>query len=291
MTATQDRPTAPPREGLRKVDFRLTRAEEGEAGDGLTFEGYAAVFNSTTRINSWEGVFDEQVAPGAFRKSLRERTPVMQFDHGQHPFIGSMPIGTFEQLDEDEHGLAVTARMFDDPSTGLLRQGIAAGAIHGMSFRFEVIREEWRDAGGKPVKPDELMDLLWLGEQSDRGPLQRTLKELKVAELGPVVFPAYTDTTASLRARQLASQLRTDPAFARDLADALILQPPTSPATEPGQREAAPPDGHPAERDDAPPEAGHPSAQETDPQPDRFAAFAARATSRLARLERTNDGR
>jgi HK97 family phage prohead protease len=160
------------------------------------------VFDSPTRIDSWEGRFDESIARGAFSKSIRERTPVLQFDHGQHPKIGSLPIGKIESLDEDGHGLHVKARLFDDPETGLLRQAIAAGAIDGMSFRFSVVKDEWTD---------------------DDVP-KRTLREVKVMELGPVVFPAYADTTASLRAHQFAQELTDDPKFARDVADALILR-------------------------------------------------------------------
>jgi hypothetical protein len=59
----------------RDMPYEL-RANEGGEGDGLTLEGYAAVFNSPTRIDSWEGTFDEEIAPGAFARSLRERTPV-----------------------------------------------------------------------------------------------------------------------------------------------------------------------------------------------------------------------
>lgn len=44
----------------------------------------------------------------------------------------------------------------------------------------------------------ELNRLLY-GEEPERLPLLRTLKEVKIAEVGPVVWPAYSDTTASVR--------------------------------------------------------------------------------------------
>ena len=50
----------------RSVEFRATSPDEG--GDGRTLEGYAAVFNQPTEINSWEGHFNETIAPGAFKK-------------------------------------------------------------------------------------------------------------------------------------------------------------------------------------------------------------------------------
>lgn len=191
MTAQRKQP--PRNDVCRSVPF--TRADDHS--DGLTFEGYGAVFNSPTRIDSWEGVFDEQIAPGAFRKSIRERTPKFQFDHGRSTF-GSLPCGVIEDITEDDRGLFVKARMSAAPYWEALREAIASGAVDGMSFRFSVIRDEWRDAEGKVVKPDEVEEALFTGS---RGVLLRTLKEVKVAEVGPVVWPAYADTTAGLRSK------------------------------------------------------------------------------------------
>lgn len=201
MTAATQQKT-PPRDDLcRSVPFTLVRDGEAEGDDGLTFEGYGAVFNSPTRIDSWEGTFDEQIAPGAFRKSLRERTPKFQFDHGRHPLIGSVPIGTIVNVHEDDRGLYVQARLGQHILIDLIREAISTGAIDGMSFRFSVIRDEWRDKDGKVIKSDEeLRRLLW-GEEPERLPLLRTLKEVKVVEVGPVVWPAYDDTSASVRSQ------------------------------------------------------------------------------------------
>ncbi|GAS95471.1 phage prohead protease [Mycolicibacterium canariasense] len=194
MTAPQASKTPPRDDVCRSVPFTSTRDD----GDGLTFEGYGAVFNSPTRIDSWEGTFDEQIAPGAFRKSLRERTPKFQFDHGHHSLIGSVPIGVIEDIREDDNGLFVQARLGQHFLIDLIREAIATGAIDGMSFRFSVVRDEWRDAEGKLVRPEDVEEALWSGS---RGILLRTLKEVKIAEVGPVVWPAYSDTTASVRSQ------------------------------------------------------------------------------------------
>lgn len=199
MTApTTSRLRKPPRHLLRAVEFRAA----GEPGDGRTLEGYAAVFGEPTRIDSWEGTFDETVARGAFRKTLREHTPVMQFNHGRDMRTGQLPIGAIEELREDNDGLFVRARLFDNDLVEPIRQAIEAGAITGMSFRFDAVRDEWRDAKGKLVKPEELSSMLW-GRQdgvlADRLPLKRTLREVKLHELGPVVFPAYASTSVGVR--------------------------------------------------------------------------------------------
>lgn len=287
---------------LRSVPFRLVRADEDGEGDGLSLEGYAAVFGQQARIDSWEGVFDESIRKGAFRKSIRERTPVLQFDHGRHPLVGSIPIGRIQELREDDQGLYVSARISDNWLIEPVRQAIAEGSIDGMSFRFTVVREEWRDKDGKLIKPEELGRLLW--DPGDRGPLQRELIEVKVPELGPVVWPAYEGTSVGVRAAEVASLIERDRSLAhevraslareiiprpksgiealgdpdvrRDVARALLFGPTTGVAAQSTDLDA-PPTGHPstpeprrnaglAHATDAPP-TGHPSAPDA-PLPD-----------------------
>jgi uncharacterized protein len=192
---------APARENVcRSAQFTLVRADD-EGSDGLTIEGYGAVFDSITEINSWEGQFEEQISRGAFRKSLRERPLKMQFDHGHHPLLGSLPLGRWTEAKEDERGLHLTGRLADNWLTQPFRDAIRDGGVDGMSFRFAVVREEWVDKDGKRIKEDELLDLLWRGS-GDRGPIRRILKEVKASEAGPVVWPAYEDTTVGVRASE-----------------------------------------------------------------------------------------
>lgn len=180
----------------RAVPFEIRK---DATGDGFTLEGYAAVFGEATRIDSWEGKFDEVIAQGAFAKTIRTRTPVMQFDHGHDLATGSVPIGAIKALKEDKRGLHVEARLHDNVRVEPIRQAIESGAIDGMSFRFRVIREEW----------DETPDI----------PL-RTIREVELFELGPVVFPAYASTTVGVRSllselpeaerQQLLAELRAE---------------------------------------------------------------------------------
>lgn len=166
------------------VEFELVR--NSDDGDGLTLSGYAAVFDSPTRIADYGGDFVEKIAPGAFRHTIRNSRPVMQFDHGQHPLIGSMPIAAIRKLKEDGRGLFVEARVFDNWLTEPLRDAIREQAINGMSFRFSVVKDTWEKTKGSKV---------------------RTLNEVKLYELGPVVFPAYSDTSVALRSLERATGL------------------------------------------------------------------------------------
>ena len=184
---------APKNNVCRSAPFELRNAADG---DGFTLEGYGAVFDQPTRIDSWEGRFDEVLARGAFTKTLSERRPVLQFDHGRDAATGSVPIGRIEDIHEDDHGLYVRARLHDNARVEPIRQAIESGAIDGMSFRFRVTREEW-------------------DEKAVDAPL-RTIREVELFEVGPVVFPAYEATTVGVRS--LLADL-TDEDRARLVAD------------------------------------------------------------------------
>jgi HK97 family phage prohead protease len=183
---------------LGTFEFRAADTPEGEPGDGRTLEGYAAVFDQPTVIESYAGDFEEVVKRGAFRKTLRERSPVMQFDHGNDKRTGSTPIGSIEDLHEDADGLFVRARMFDNDLVEPIRQAIEGRAIRGMSFKFRVLQDRWIDADGKRIKDDDLAGLL--DDPGDRGPIRREITEVQLFELGPVVFPAYDQTSVGVRA-------------------------------------------------------------------------------------------
>ncbi|MFB6943194.1 HK97 family phage prohead protease [Streptomyces sp. NPDC060286] len=229
------------RELLRSVPFQMVRDDTADESDGWTLTGYAVMFGQETEIDSWEGRFFERVRQGAFRKTFREFTPVCQFDHGRHPLIGSIPIGAFQELREDDQGVFVKNRITDNWLMTPVRDAIAEGSITGMSFRFEVVREQWTDAQGKTVRPEEVAELLW--NPGDRGPLHRELIEVKCRELGPVVFPAYAGTSVSVRARDRAAELARDGEFARtaraSLARAAAAAAPQVPDDQELRREVA----------------------------------------------------
>jgi len=169
---------------------RAFNFEMEPASDGRTLEGHAAVFNSPARIRDLHGDFDEIILPGAFRASLERRTPVMQFEHGRDPRVGAVPIAAISDIHEDEHGLFVRARLFDNPVVEPVRQAIEGGAIKGMSFRFQV-----PDGGDTWSSRTADVDL-------------RQIADTDTSEIGPVVFPAY-DTT-SVTVRSLLAQLDPD---------------------------------------------------------------------------------
>jgi len=202
MTDTLNPPhrTAPLDNLRRSVEFRAEPSD-----DGLTLDGYAAVFNEWTEIHDRSGSFMEQIAPGAFKRSIGRVMPVLQFDHGSHPLIGSIPLGRITSIVEDAHGLRMKARLSDNWLVEPVRDAIRDEAITGMSFRFSI------PEGGDT----------W--EQRD-GVDYRTITAINLMEAGPVVFPAYGSTTVGVRSRHTALAL-TDPEVRREVATLLTLGP------------------------------------------------------------------
>lgn len=177
----------------RVVESRISDSpvEYRAASSGSDFigelHGYAAVFNSPTEIQDRQGTYMETIAPGAFKKTIEGRMDkiVVQFDHGTHQSIGSLPLGRLTELREDARGLYVSIGLADTSYNSDLMALVRAGALSGQSFRFAAIHDTWDDTNR--MKPT------------------RTLKEVKLFELGPVVFPAYDQTSLAARNRTLTA--------------------------------------------------------------------------------------
>jgi HK97 family phage prohead protease len=177
--------TAPPKEGLiRAAAMELRSDGEGPA----RLSGHAVRFNEWTEIRSaWEGNFLERVAPGATRKTLREQGQNIKLllEHGQDPTVGQKPLGRFTDLREDEQGVFYDAELYDANYVNELIPALRDGQ-YGASFRFNVVREEWND---NPEPSDA----------NPKGLPERTLKEVRIAEMGPVLWGAYPTATAQAR--------------------------------------------------------------------------------------------
>jgi HK97 family phage prohead protease len=212
---------------VRRSEFRAS-----EGADGHTLEGYAAVFNAWTNIRDHLGTYEERIAPGAFKRSIGQRTPVLQFDHGQHPLFGSLPLGGITALREDKNGLFVRAKLSDNWLVEPVRDAIRDGGITGMSFRFRVV-DEWSTDNTK-----------------------RTIKEVELLELGPVVFPAYDQTSVAVRSAIGALDDETRAELARELVAALA---PAETRDDSDEDSTSPVAGEPASDDgpDEPPVASH----------------------------------
>ena len=148
-----------------------------ETSDGMTFEGYAAVFNSRSENL---GGFTEFVAPGAFTRSLKARNDVkLLWNHDSGQVLGSTRAGSMT-LTEDAKGLKVVAKL---PNTQLGRDTaelLRTGLVDSMSFGFNVIKDKWNANGD-----------------------ERTLESVRLFEVSVVAFPAYAATAGTATVRSL----------------------------------------------------------------------------------------
>lgn len=218
-----------PREDLVRavrvgVQMRAHTDENTDPGtDGMpTLFGHFTPFNRWTEIQSmWEGNFMERVSPGAFKKTFREQTPKVLFQHGSDPQIGDKPLGAASVLREEEQGPYYEVELLDTAYVREIVPGLEAG-LYGASFRFSVMREEWVD---EPTPSDE----------NPKGIPERTLKELRVAEFGPVTFPAYADASAGVRSITdafILQRLGENPERLRSMFEqAYPLEPKDAPST------------------------------------------------------------
>jgi uncharacterized protein len=172
-----------PRAKGSKAEFRSFEGEIRTDGDGNTFVGYAAKFN----VPSEPLPFIERIAPGAFGKSLRQRSKDVRLyvNHNSDMVLASKRSGTL-RLTEDGVGLRVEADLPDTTAARDLRALMQAGVVSTMSFGFTVPR------GGDK----------WNGDGSER-----VLTGINLHEVSVVTgFPAYPQTEAAVRSLEKLSE-------------------------------------------------------------------------------------
>ena len=140
---------------------------------------YGALFDTPTTIDSIrEGLFVERVAPTAFDRTLKSgRRIVSQYDHGHNARVSTLPLGPVKAW-TDAKGLRYDVDLLTDASYVQDILPAARAGLFSSSFRFQVIRDEWRDPRtATAANPDRLAE--------------RVLLDVELFEVGPVLFPAY----------------------------------------------------------------------------------------------------
>lgn len=162
-------------------------AELRGASDGMPYlAGYGVVFDVWTEINSMmEGTFLERIRPGAARKSLAENgeNVKVMFQHGGDFTTGEKPLCT-PTFSEDHNGVKYEGQLYDTQYCRELIPALEGGQL-GASFKFRVIQETFED------EPEP-------SEDNPKGLPERTVDELELFEMGPVVFGAYPTATAGV---------------------------------------------------------------------------------------------
>ena len=162
---------------MLEVDVAEMRVEEGAAGPKIT--GYAAVFN---RRSQDLGGFLEVIRPGAFRKVIESADIRALFNHDPNFVLGRIKSNTLN-LEENTKGLRFEVSPPDSQMIkDLVLEPIKRGDIDGCSFSFRVSvnGEKWQKVN------DEMM-------------LREVLEVSDMRDVGPVTYPAYLNTSVSVR--------------------------------------------------------------------------------------------
>ena len=167
----------------RRVNTVEFDVRNGEASsDGMSFTGYAAVFNSPSEPLP----FTEVIKEGAFKRSLKSRNEIKLFmNHNTDVVLGSTRAGTLK-LSEDSRGLLAQAELPDTSAGRDLSVLMKRGDVSSMSFGFSV-----------PPKGDS-----WSQDGATRELHQVRLHEVSIV----TGFPAYEATTASVRSLDILAQ-------------------------------------------------------------------------------------
>ncbi|MFZ5829812.1 MAG: HK97 family phage prohead protease [Planctomycetota bacterium] len=171
------------RETRVTASSRAARVVKREDGTSVV-EGYAAVFyrqdQPGTEYRLWDDLV-ERVAPGAFDRALRERQDVRAlFNHDPNQLLGRTAAETL-RLSVDAIGLRYEITLPDTQLGRELPVLMERGDVSGSSFSFVARKVSYQR--GEAGKPDV-----------------RTLEDVDLWDVGPVVFPAYEGTTAAARA-------------------------------------------------------------------------------------------
>ncbi|MFD9949837.1 HK97 family phage prohead protease [Nonomuraea sp. NPDC059023] len=182
-------------ETLRELDI-VRAVTPGRAGEIRATEegGMPTMVVRFSRFDAWyeidsyfEGRFLERTVRGAFKKTINENRQNIKvlFDHGYDMQIGNKVLGPIDNLREEDDSPVGDVPLFDTSYNRDLLPGLEAG-VYGSSFRFRVIKDEWNDEPGR-------------SESNPDGIPERTIKEVRLFEFGPVTFPANPDSTAGVR--------------------------------------------------------------------------------------------
>lgn len=143
-------------------------------------DGYFSVFNQPYEVvPGWI----EEIAPGAFSRTLRENKDIkVLWNHNSDFVLGSTENQT-AYLSEDERGLHGPVEINEeDQDAKNVYSRIKRGDVRGCSFGFEIrsMEEYWEENGTYRTK----------------------LTDVELYEVSPCTFPAYPQTSISARAQE-----------------------------------------------------------------------------------------
>lgn len=166
-----------------RLERRQAAADQPAA---TTVAGYAALYydgTPATEFRLWDDTV-ERILPGAFDRAAREDDCRGLFNHNADLVLGRTAAGTC-RLTVDAKGLAYEIDLPDTQAARDLAVALQRGDVSGSSFTFEATDQAWAEVDGLFI---------------------REIRAVTLWDVGPVTFPAYTATTAGIRAHGAAAE-------------------------------------------------------------------------------------
>lgn len=163
------------------LQFRSTDLETRK------IEGYAAIFSDeyTKLKDRWGDCFYEKISPGAFLKTLNDKTKdkFMLINHDWNKVVGRTNSNL--ELEEDNKGLRFSLEVPNTSDGNDLLENVRLGLVKGCSFGFNIVNQKTR----------------W----DDDWNFYRDITEVDLFEITATPIPAYSDTEISCRSEELSN--------------------------------------------------------------------------------------
>ncbi|MEM9019946.1 MAG: HK97 family phage prohead protease [Planctomycetota bacterium] len=183
---------------MSKIERRNLFGQEARAegeGESRRIVGYGAVFyrrgDPGTQYQLWSGAV-ERILPGAFDKTLKDDDIRGLFNHSPSLLLARNTSGTM-QLGVDARGLRYDMQPGKTSTASDVIEYLDRGDVSGSSIGFRAVEVDWTEEEIEGVKIDV-----------------RNLIEIKLFDVGPVTFPAYTGTDAAMRSAQGLDEVRAE---------------------------------------------------------------------------------
>ena len=167
---------------IERRDYRVALRVEAGSSDAPEIQGEAAVFGEIADLY-W---FRERFEAGAFGQTILEDDIRALVNHDPNYVLGRNQANTLT-LSETASGLSIVNIPPDTQWARDLLVSMRRGDITQMSIGFETKDAEWETQDGEDV---------------------RVIKRAKLWDVSVVTFPAYTSTSASVRAAELVYEQR-----------------------------------------------------------------------------------
>lgn len=164
---------------MRAADIETRDAPAEQAGSVI--RGYAALYGVPTPIG---GEFIEQIAPGAFTKTIANGDVLALLSHDWGRVLGRQSAGSLRLKDTP---LGLSFELDADVTTPSGQEALGtvrSRAVKGCSFGFRVLWDDWSDDGPIPT---------------------RTIREIELHEISLLANPAYESTSAWVSSRTAAA--------------------------------------------------------------------------------------